>query len=144
MENASPVPNPEYALTGHEIKMVNAGTLHILEDDWIKRTGNAWVAQPPQYSSAEESKRRAVAGSSANDIIDTNEAQEPSLLVLSKANDYAYGVKHRVDAMYEEAYAANIFPSGPAEYFVDQKRQQEAAKSFRNRIVNFLGSLGTR
>jgi hypothetical protein len=144
MENINATPDPEYAFTAHEIEVVNAGTLHVLERDWLKETGNEWNARPPEYLSHEESERLGIAGSSYKTILDFGHAQEPALAVLSMANSYAYGVKRRVNAMYEEAYAANDFPAGPSEFFAELKSQQELDSSPRGRITRFLGSLINR
>ncbi len=136
--------NPQYAFTSHEIDMVNANKIHTLERDWIKITGNERIVEPPKYLSQEESERLGIAGSSYNDILDFDHAQEPALMVLSMANDYAYSVKRKVTAMYEEAYDANTYAGGPTKYYALENSKQEFAKSYRGRVSQFLGALINR
>jgi hypothetical protein len=140
MEDQALTATPEYNFSAHEIAMVNAGTIHVLENDWLKSTGNAWVREPRPYVSTEESDRLSVAGSSYDTILDFDHAQEPAMNALTAANSYAYGVKRRVTAMLDEADAANTYPDGPAKYFEDQKREMEKSnKSFKVRLANLLG-----
>lgn len=134
---------PEYNLTAHEIDIVNQDRVHALEQE---RLGRFPVdTSQPNYLPTAVSQKMAIAGSSHNVILDFDHAQDEVMGALTAANDYAYGVKHKVDQMYEEAYAANSHPEGPAKYFEVQKKQhEELAGSSRSRLTKLLGRLLTR
>ena len=122
MEIPATQPNPEYALTAHEIAMANNNTLHLLKEDWARMASNDPFA-----------------------VYDPNIDREvPTSVKPNLADEYVSKVKQRVDEMYEQAYAANESPIGPTRYFTEQLRQKECANSLRGRAIKFLGSLVSR
>jgi hypothetical protein len=137
MTRTSAHPTPEYNLTAHEIAMVNAGQVHVLEQERLSKYPGG---TKPEYLNEEESQKQGVASSGYNDILDFEHAQGELLGAMSAANDYAYGVKRKVDAMYKEAYAANAHLDGPDAYFDAQRKSQEKQSgSIKGRIARLLG-----
>jgi len=139
----SPSLRPEYDLTAHEIDMVNQDKVHVLEQERLGRFPVDTSAAV--YLPTEVSKKMEIAGSSHNAILDFDHAQDEIMGALSSANSYAYGVKDKVNQMYEEAYAANACPEGPTKYFeILNKQHEELARSLRSRFAKFLGQLVAR
>lgn len=139
MKTTENTPVPEYAFTAREIQLVNEGKLFALEQDWLQQSGSIRnIARQPGQVSPEYDDQVDCTDRYCYDVNEFNHAQEPSLMVLSKANDYAIGVRRGVTKMYEEAYRANAFPAGAAEYFA-QKNQKKPTTSFRRYIAKVLG-----
>jgi hypothetical protein len=132
-----PTFQPEYDLTSHEIARINHGEVSRLMDDRIVAMNADHILQPP-YLSPGESERLGVAGSSYNNLLDFDHNQESALAVLSTASQYAYGTKRRVEKMYEEAYAANVYPDGPHKYNETQKAQDIPHRSLVSKLLGTL------
>lgn len=132
------IQKPEFDLTKHEIDTVNLDQIHVLGREWLNKYGNLNSANQQYLSPEENEKAPKIAGSDHNSIVDFDHSQEPIMVALSMASDYAHGTKRKVEKMYHEAYAAHSHPKGPDHYFAEQHKSQKV--TLRSRLLGRLAS----